>query len=193
MLSDQEWFRGVYETYFDRLQKHLYNRAGGNGLLAQQMEDCLQDVFITLWTHREQCRKHPNLGGWLMKTLRYNYLQRLERMKREQKLGGVSLDQPLDREADQSDSLLDELAEMAFEDWGPDALERVRAEVGEEDYALLLAYYRRQIPSDQLAAQMGTSLHGLRMRVSRTVKAMRSITFHFILTICLLPLMGFKG
>ena len=32
MLSDQEWFRGVYEAYFDRLQKHLYNRAGGNGL-----------------------------------------------------------------------------------------------------------------------------------------------------------------
>lgn len=62
----EEWFDPIYDANFNRLLNLARNMLVVDLELA---EDMVQRTFLVLLVKREQVQNHPNITGWLIKTL----------------------------------------------------------------------------------------------------------------------------
>ena len=65
MSNLDPWFNKIYEDNFDMLVKVAYYILQDKNIL----EDIVQSAFAALLFKREQLRNHPNIAGWLVKTV----------------------------------------------------------------------------------------------------------------------------
>ena len=66
MDSIQKWFNPIYLQFYDEMV-HLAFRTLQDVELAK---DIAQNAFLTMLIKYDQLRNHPNLHGWLIKTVR---------------------------------------------------------------------------------------------------------------------------
>ena len=66
-MSDLDaWFDPIYAANYPRLVKVAYYILWDEDLV----EDIVQNAFSALLIKQEQLRNHPNISGWLTKTVR---------------------------------------------------------------------------------------------------------------------------
>lgn len=173
------WFETLYEQYSGKLIAYLTVYVWkGQGLLKSEIEDCVQEVFITAWEKRRELYVHPNIGGWLVKTAFFKMDNRIMAHQRKKKVVAVSLEQPI---GDSGHALGEILCcpDMENQDKEMDEtlLEAIRHKVSVEEYKLLWAYYNPRSDKGKIKSTLNLSDSGLKMKVKRIVDRLKKSEF----------------
>lgn len=73
--SDQEAMREIYDRYWDKLLSVAVNRLS----IEQEAEECVQDVFLSLWKRRENLVLKHALSTYLWVAVKYQVINRLDK------------------------------------------------------------------------------------------------------------------
>jgi RNA polymerase sigma factor (sigma-70 family) len=128
-------------------------------------EDVTQAVFLTLALKAKNLRSHTSLAGWLFTTTRYvaTRYQRGEQRRKEREMRAFE-ETPI---ADSGTA-----TEAAWEHMQPHLAGALDSLSGADREAVLLRFYRKA-SHREVAAALGTSEDGARMRVDRALDKLR--------------------
>ena len=145
-IDYDKWFENIYMSYLPKMLK-LATRRLRDVDLAQEI---IHDTFLIAWKERQRVIQHPNIEGFLMKTMGNNIVHVLRHMKYENNV-------PYQFVAD-----LRTVDQYSFECAiiFPDGLSK-----SEKD--LLIWHFIQKIPYTSIAAKLGISEGNCRVRVFR--------------------------
>ena len=148
MDSIQKWFNPIYLQFYDEMV-HLAFRTLQDVELAK---DIAQNAFLTMLIKYDQLRNHPNLHGWLIKTVRYLIMN-------EQQKAYYSLEVPINSE--------NELVAM---DTSINFLSMLPPELSERECQILYLFFEVGFSHETIATQLGCTPEACRMRLYRAKK-----------------------
>jgi DNA-directed RNA polymerase specialized sigma24 family protein len=137
------------------------------------LPDDIQEVYLLLCRKKEKLIKHPNITGWLVRTMMKVMSDREGKARKERARIAFSMDdeamlrKTISMFAAESDPLEIVLKKSA------DEMPEIEKEIGRENLQLLQAYYEDKQTSEELAGQMQMDGAALRMRISRLKKKMK--------------------
>jgi RNA polymerase sigma-70 factor (family 1) len=73
--GDEPAFTEIFERYWDKLLAVAVNRLSDE----QEAEECVQDVFVSLWRRREEIELTHQLSTYLWAAIKYQVLNRLDK------------------------------------------------------------------------------------------------------------------
>jgi len=185
-MDEAAWLEGLYQTYFDLLYDVGRRMGRARNLPADSLYDDLQEVFLTLWRKREALIDHPNIGGWLVNTLRLQIQARARKIFKAP--SGVSLD-----DENRPQDVLEAAVAPAMPNVLDSLLYREQIKVlekllGRENATLFLAYALQGYSAKELAAQYHLSEASIWTRISRAKK--KIVKHSDIFSIFLVVLLG---
>jgi DNA-directed RNA polymerase specialized sigma24 family protein len=137
------------------------------------LPDDIQEVYLLLCKKKEKLIKHPNITGWLVRTMMKVMSDREGKERKERARIAFSMDdeamlrKSLGMFSAGSDPLEIVLNKSA------DEMPEIEKEIGKENLQLLQAYYEEKKTSEELAGQMQMGGAALRMRISRLKKKIK--------------------
>ena len=139
-----KWFEAAYLKFLPRMLK-LAARRLMNISMAQEV---VHDTFIVLWNARERVIEHPNLEGFLMKTLGNEILHKIRYTSRRKETS-IDQDYPI------------------FDQYSFDYILFFPSGITDDERRLLLWHYVQDIPYREIALRLGISEGTCRVRVYR--------------------------
>jgi RNA polymerase sigma factor (sigma-70 family) len=151
----------------------------------QAVEDMVQEAFLILWSKRDKLYTHPNIGGWLVETIRALMLNYLRKQKRR----NVHLAFSLDEEGAEPrvPSAAFELPEDAL--LQRDNMETLKTLLGDENAALFYSYCVENKSAGEIAKTFGLGESCVRMRAMRLKKTILKNKDLFMAVIAVLLVM----
>jgi hypothetical protein len=137
------------------------------------LPDDIQEVYLLLCKKKEKLIIHPNITGWLVRTMMKVMSDREGKARKERARIAFSMDDEAMLRKSQSmfaagrDPLEIVLNKSA------DEMPEIEKEIGRENLQLLQAYYEEKKTSEELAGQMQMAGAALRMRISRLKKKIK--------------------
>ena len=113
-------------------------------------EELVEDAFVLLLRKYDQLTGHPNLPGWLWKTLQHLILTEVKSARYRME---VPLEQDFDLAAPEEDRSV--LADALPEGLGP------------RDREILLLFYEEELTHEEISARLGISVLNSRTRLFR--------------------------
>ncbi len=165
-MPDEKWLQDLFIAHHKRLLAIGRLFVGGDPLHAQAAEDMVQETFLLLWDKREKLSAHPNIGGWLIVTMRAMMLNYLKKQKRHGKHLAFSLNE--EGAEPRVSSTFFELPDDALAQ--KENLNTLKTLLGEENATLFYNYCVLNKSAGELAKALGLSEGCVRMRVLRLKK-----------------------
>lgn len=145
-MSDLDaWFDPIYAANYPRLVKVAYYILWDEDLV----EDIVQNAFSALLIKQEQLRNHPNISGWLTKTVRNMADNERNRARYAREI-----------------PLLPEHESAAGEP-PPDFFSLLPPELSESERQILYLHIEVGLSHEEIAARLGCKPEASRMRLSR--------------------------
>lgn len=139
------------------------------------LPDDIQEVYLLLCRKKEKLIKHPNITGWLVRTMMKVMTDREGKARKERARIAFSMD---------DEAMLRKSHGMFVSGSDPleillkksqDEMPEIEKEIGKENLQLLQAYYEEKQTSEELAGQMQMAGAALRMRISRLKKKIKDL------------------
>ena len=165
-MPDEQWLHAIYCANYKRLYAIGRLFAGSSPQHAQVVEDMVQEAFLLLFDKREKLYTHPNIGGWLVETMRGLMLNHLRKQKRRGAHLAFSLDEEGAGRSVASDAFYAPEDALTHKE----NLETLKTLLGEENAALFLSYCVENKSAKEIAKAWGLSEGCVRMRVMRLKK-----------------------
>ncbi len=181
-MPDEKWLHEIYLEHYKRL--HTIGRlfVGREPVHTQAVEDMAQEAFLLLWNKRDKLSAHPNIGGWLVETMRGLMLNYLRKQKRRNAYLAFSLDEEAG-EPRVASTAFEQPEDMLVQ---KENLETLKTLLGDENAALFYAYCVEKKGSREIAGAFGLSESCVRMRVLRLRKTILANRDLFMAIIALL-------
>ena len=145
-MSDLDaWFNPIYAANYPRLIKEAYYILWDKDLV----EDIVQNAFSALLIKQEQLRNHPNISGWLIKTVRNMADNERNRARYTREI-----------------PLLPEY-EPAVDGPPPDFFWLLPSELSKKEKQILYLHIEAGLSHEEIAAQLGCKPEASRMRLYR--------------------------
>jgi DNA-directed RNA polymerase specialized sigma24 family protein len=137
------------------------------------LPDDIQEVYLLLCRKKEKLIRHPNITGWLVKTMMKVMSDREGKARKESARIAFSMDDEVMLHKSQSmfEAGSDPLEIMLKK--SQDEMPEMEKEIGRENLQLLQAYYEEKKTSEELAGKMQMDGAALRMRISRLKKKIK--------------------
>ena len=159
--GDQSAFEHIYHHYREPLF-HLAIRYLKDQELA---EDCLQEVFIKLWNHRQQLDESLSLRGFLFTCLKRHVLNAIRTEQTRIRIATLaSMEQPHAAPVTEQDVSFNESKQQVLQ--GMDTLSEGKRKIV---HLSLLEGYSHQ----EIASMLHLSEHTVRSQISQACKLMR--------------------
>ena len=153
MPEHDEWFDKLYTEFYAKLFKQAYYVLQNYALA----EDLVEETFLVLLYKKEQLLNHPNIAGWLYKTLKNVIMNELKSSKH-------NLEIPLGNEHMDSNTYSHPL-EMTL----PQGLTAKEREI-------LILLYEKQLSYEDIATHLGISILNCRTRAFRAREHYKRLT-----------------
>lgn len=139
-------------------------RSLGTSLADRQREDLIQETLLRLWTvfGRGDFRGESGLQRYVRAIARYVVIDHLRKKPQREVTGGLSFATETHAAADTGEQLE-----------ARDLVDRVLAELPEEDGRLLVEAYAEERPYSEMAAARGIKRGALKVRVFRAARRAR--------------------
>ncbi len=131
------------------------------------LPDDIQEVYLRLIRKKEMLVHHPNITGWLVRTLKKMIEDRVEKARKEKVRIAFSMDDETGMQKVQALCFTDNDPLIKIISESQETLKKIETEIGKENLELLQAYYDQQMTPDELAAKLNIAGAALRMRISR--------------------------
>lgn len=142
-----DWFEELYLSNYDRLRDCAY-RSLEDGMIADEL---VQETFLILWNRKQELKKkrHPNIEGWLVITLRNLVKNELKRAKHRNEC-----------------PLFDESVVVTMEQY--ESLEDLMPRsLTPDERQVMLWHYEEQFDTKEIARRMQVSENTVRVRLFR--------------------------
>ena len=146
MAWQDEWFSALYQENVPRMLRYAAYQLRDK----DRAEELVEDAFVLLLRRREELEGHPNLPGWLWKTLQHLILTEVKSARRRME---VPMDEGFDAPAPQEER--EPLSEAL-----PPGLT-------EKEQEILLLFYEDELSHEEIAARLGISVLNSRTRLFR--------------------------
>ncbi len=147
------WFNPIYSANYSRLVKTAYYILWDEDLV----EDIVQNAFSALLIKREQLRDHPNISGWLVKTVRNMADNERNRARYTREVPFLPEHEPAAGEP------------------LPDFLSLLPPELNQRERQILYLYIEVGLSHEEIGAQMGCKPETSRMRLYRARRRCREL------------------
>ena len=165
-MPDEQWLHEIYLAHYKRL--HTIGRLflGREPMHTPAVEDMVQEAFLILWNKKDKLFTHPNIGGWLVETMRALMLNYFKKQKRRNTRLAFSLDEA-DREPPVASHAFKAPEDALLQ---KENLETLKTLLGAENAALFYSYCAENKSAGEVAKAFGLSESCVRMRVMRLKK-----------------------
>ena len=185
MLRDQiitQLMREKYQYMYQCLMARA--RASGPMSLRNDVEDCLQEAFISLCSQWSQHKDEKNLPGWLYLTALNNLRNRRRVLLAREKKEVACLDDG-DGAAQQAAMRLEqvETSQEAYWETMEEMITAIRQCLSEDDFDFLLRYTSKEKTIKQLAQEMNVSENLLWKRKQRLTSKINKNIFNIMLVL----------
>lgn len=137
------------------------------------LPDDIQEVYLLLCRKKEKLIKHPNITGWLVKTMMKVMSDREGKARKERARIAFSMDdEAMLRKSQSMFAAGSDPLEIVLKK-SADEMPEIVQEIGRENLQLLQAYYEEKKTSEELADKMQMAGSALRMRISRLKKKIK--------------------
>lgn len=153
-----EWFDDIYLQYQRKLLS-LAIRIVGDPQLA---EDMVQSVFLTLLTNHERLMEHPNIWGWLARTLKNQIMTEMQKAFRCREVAMEPGQEPVETDP-----------------FAPDFLEAMPPGLSDGERELLYLHFEVGLRYEELADRLGCSPTACRMRLFRAKEHCQTLMKNF--------------
>lgn len=161
----------IYDENHVRLFRQGMNYFYGNRECIEDVEECIQDVFLDLYLKYESLASHEKIEAWLSQAMRYRLLKKTVYNKRK---GGTS-HRSLDRGYEQQGYELS-VEDMAYDQVEvQDLIERMARFLPPQLWRLLQDHYLYHFSICEMAKARGTSPGTIRAGLSNARKKARQI------------------
>lgn len=133
-----------------------------------ELEEAIQETFLTLWRKRESLFQHPNIGGWLVKTLRHKLMDRRRKFSSEKSRRSYSLDDKESPESKDSEDTFD--TNLLQNDALNDTKKAMEALLGKENAGMFFQYALGRASAKELSEEYHISEACCWVRLSRMRK-----------------------
>lgn len=166
LRTDEELFNQIYNDTFTELRRFV-QRKSKNPVM---VDDILQEVYIEVFRHLKELKKHENIVGWIYKTAD-NKTKKLNEVYNRHFMREVAMEEW--DGAVEDNSVLEIIR-----------LEEYKAVLKEDEFALLMLKYNDGYSHKEVAQITGITEGNSKMKLSRIVKKLRkNITVHIFLII----------
>ena len=139
------------------------------------LPDDIQEVYLLLCRKKEKLIKHPNITGWLVRTMMKVMTDREGKARKERARIAFSMDdEAMLRKSHGIFASGSDPLEILLKK-SQDEMPEIEKEIGKENLQLLQAYYEEKQTSEELAGQMQMAGAALRMRISRLKKKIKDL------------------
>lgn len=165
--DDQEAMREIYNRYWDKLLAVAVNRLA----IEEEAEECVQDVFLSLWKRRDGLVLNHALSTYLGVAVKYQVINRLDKRYAKRQL--------------QTTELLDEMTVPSAEAYlfEKELLERIAATVQAlpEKCQMIYRMSREEGKSNkEIATELDISEKTVEGHVTRALKDIRNNLSTFV-------------
>ena len=164
------WAAELYQKHSRRLRDVGGLFVSFNPIQMQIVEDAVQEVFCVLIRKGDRLMNHPNIEGWLMKTLRLKLQEQFRVHKREMKYAAFSFDDENEdvarKHAEEAHSQHDSLQILLNQE----QMQRLEELLGKENAKLFFLYCVNDEPAKTVANELGISESAVWVRANRIRK-----------------------
>lgn len=147
------WFNPIYAANYARLVKEAYYILWDEDLV----EDIVQNAFSTLLIKQKQLRSHPNIAGWLTKTVRNMADNERNRARHTREVPFLPEHEPAAGEPSE------------------DFLSLLPPELSEDERQILYLHIEVGLSHEEIGARLGCRPEASRMRLSRARRRCREL------------------
>lgn len=154
-MDREEEFSELYYENYDSIRKYVSSMMG-QGFMA---DDIVQETFLEAWRKYDIVRKHPNKGGWLMRTACFKMRNLNKKVQRQEVV-------PLE----------ENLAEGAREEYGYEMKELelfLDTVLNEEERVRFRRFYLWGYTAEELSMLEGITENNARVRICRLLNKLR--------------------
>lgn len=180
-------FERKLNSLYDSSYKPLYRRLYaillkvGRLDLQQEIDDCIQETFLTLWQKRKELQSHPNINAWLRITASYKLMNCISVNNVKAKHIVASLDQNAN---DDGPALKDYLSFLQHTKVSSvdQMLDDIRDLIDDESFRFLIEYYDKQTTLKEMAAGHNTTEGALKMKAKRLISRIKKLIVNAVLS-----------
>lgn len=163
-----EWFNTCYEHYYDPLLARARCYAGRDVIVRNELEDIVIETYEIAWERYEELRTHPNMMGWLTKTV-YNKLDNFNTR------GSTRLARRSISVEEEAFFVEDEQAARKFETWAQqeehrEIIDRILKMLTQSEREIFEDYFVRRKTATDIMRKTGTTLSSVRAAIRRIRK-----------------------
>jgi RNA polymerase sigma-70 factor (ECF subfamily) len=160
--GDVEQFEEIVYRYQGRLFRYAVSMVGDRDVAA----DMVQDAFVRAYVNLQSCRMPGSFRLWIFRTLRNRCFDHLRSVRR----GHARLDDAPDL-PDPAEGPMSRVERSELRAGIRSALDRLPAQQREA----FLMHYVENVPYEEMAMLLGTSVSALKMRVLRARDALAAV------------------
>lgn len=157
--AERDWFEQLYQNHADMLFRLGRYLLGGQD--DSTLYDLMQDTFLDAWSKRDTLMAHPNIGGWLVLSLKKRAKAAWKKASRRAQHSAYSLDE------EDSIPVADDAMTPEQETLLRERVAALHELLGEENASLFLAYVLDGCTAKDIASRWGLSEDCVWMRISR--------------------------
>ncbi len=169
--GDLNAFQTIYDGFLPNLYAYGVKLAPGFGLL----DDCIQELFLDLYTHRKNLKTPENLEFYLLKSLRYIIFHKIKKESRytniEEKLTKSFLFS-LESDDYESDNFIQNKIEL---------IRSALSELNSTQREILYLKFYNNMNYNEIGTILGVKPESAKKQVYRVVERLREdLTVHFL-------------
>jgi RNA polymerase sigma-70 factor (ECF subfamily) len=157
--GNKEWFRDVFDKYFEYIRNYLYYLSGDEMLT----EDLAQDVFLQLWENRQKV-KEETIKQFLFTIARNSFLKNYRRKKTDFKFKSSYLE----RIENESPEFILEVKEV------DEKLQKVLSSLSDKSRVVFLMHRMDDLTYSQIAESLGVSVKAVEKQMSKALAVLRT-------------------
>lgn len=176
-----EFITKLYEEYYGKLRTYCLAYTGNKGLYAGDIEECIQEVFIVAYQKYDSLREYEYLEGWLKKACSFRMQKIIRARMKDFGPAIFSLDAPpYDVDAQQIDPIEVHMTDLSKKE----LLRFIFQQINENEKHLILDYWLKGMPLQELARQHHTSIGAIKNKLFRIRKKIKTVAQNFLAYWC---------
>lgn len=161
--SREAFINALYNEHHRTLTRACQRQLGRVSNGGDLVDECVQDVFVQAYRSYDTLLEHPNVPGWLFRTLHNRVLSALRQRKRREKAIALHIDE---KEADLP-APVDLLDQWMDREDTRQALERIIGTLTDKEKLIFDDYFLRDMKMRDIAGKQKTTIGAVKAIIFR--------------------------
>lgn len=159
----EEFINILYQDHYRTLVRACQRQLGRTPGAADLVDECVQDVFVQAYRSYDTLLEHPNIPGWLFRTLHNRVLSALRQRRRRERMIAMHMEE---KEIDLPDQV-DMLDRWMDQEDTRQALDRILGTLTDKEKTIYDDYFLKDMKMRDIADKQQTTVGAVKALIFR--------------------------